>query len=52
MLGVIGWALEYLPLVKKLKWRVLKKAAGVYIIGQQLFDRASQLRVVVARPVE
>src|ERR1700733_9646082 len=51
-IGVIRWALQYLPLGKKLKWRVLKEAAGVYILGQQLFDRAPQLRVMVAHPVE
>jgi hypothetical protein len=39
-------------MVKKLKWRVLKKVAGVCVIGQQLFDRAPQLRIVAAGLVE
>jgi hypothetical protein len=39
-------------LVKKLKWRVLKKAAGVCILGQQFFYRAPQLRVLAAGLVE
>src|ERR1700722_15491216 len=41
--GIIGWAC--FPLAKNLKWRVLKKAAGVRILGQQFFDRAPQFRV-------
>src|ERR1700690_4443037 len=50
--GEIGRAPVHLPLVKKLKWRVLKKVADVCIVGQQFFDRAPELRIMAAGPIE